>query len=119
MDDLKLTNLELAHDIEKTQKLLSLQENIKTEYLSFPSHIHTKSRPQIYLIKQRYKQMVDSHRKEVDQMRKDYELQLSDQARLLDIKTDKIRKLEYQLNGVLYKKPVQDIQDTQDTNTEN
>jgi hypothetical protein len=110
LEDLKIANLELAHDLEKTQKLLSIQENIKAEY----------------------KLMLDSHKKEIDQvsdwllsqmpshksfvlsiclqLKKDYDLQLTDQARLLDIKTDKIRKLEHQLNGVLYRRP-KDLKD--------
>ena len=46
MEDLKMANVELAHDLEKTQKLLSLQETIKAEY----------------------KLMLDSHKKEIDQV---------------------------------------------------
>ena len=41
---------------------------------------------------------------EAERVRVEYEHRLEDEARLLDIKSDRIRKLETQLNNYIYKR---------------
>jgi hypothetical protein len=55
-------------------------------------------------LNEEYKATAEEERRQKEYLKKEYDLKLADEARLLDIKTDKIRKLEAQLNNLIYKK---------------
>jgi hypothetical protein len=77
-----VANSELALESSKHAKMLKMQEDINKEQ----------------------KQVIDDLKNEIRRLRTEYEQKLSDEARLLDIKTDRIRKLEAQLNNFIYKR---------------
>lgn len=82
LDDLRCANAELVQEMDKLQKLLSIQKKIDEDL----------------------KGMNDQYKIELDRVKNEYEQKLSDEARLLDIKSDRIRKLEAQLNNYIYKR---------------
>ena len=51
-----------------------------------------------------YKSVIEQEETENQRLKNEYENKLQDEARLLDIKSDRIRKLEAQLNNYIYKR---------------
>ncbi|KAJ3034468.1 Protein fantom, partial [Rhizophlyctis rosea] len=80
LQDLRLQYAECVQELEKTQKLLQLQEKINRDYKL---------------------EVEDLHRKLVA-MRNEYELRLEEDSRLLDLRGCKIASLEAQLKSLAY-----------------
>jgi DNA anti-recombination protein RmuC len=79
---LRATNAELVQETQKLQKMLRVQEDINRDY----------------------KELVEEGKAEAKRLTFEFEQKLEDESRLLDIKSDRIRKLEAQLNNFIYKR---------------
>ncbi|KAJ3384351.1 Protein fantom [Lobulomyces angularis] len=80
LQELRLQHAECIQELEKTHKLLMLQERINKDY----------------------KGEVEVLNKKLEAMRNEYELKLEENSRLLDLRSNKIAHLEAQLREILY-----------------
>eukprot|EP00741_Cyanophora_paradoxa_P015136 tig00020848_g14607.t1 len=81
ISSLRLANAELLQELEKYKHLLKLQETINKDLSGEKEHTTNQ----------------------VDLVRREYEKKLEEQARLLDARSDRIRKLEIQNRDIAYR----------------
>ncbi|KAJ3219155.1 Protein fantom [Dinochytrium kinnereticum] len=80
IQSLRIQNAECIQELEKTRKLLSLQEHINRDY----------------------KLEVEGLNRKMESIKNGYELRLEEDARLLDLRSSKISQLEAQLKNIVY-----------------
>ncbi|KAJ3103809.1 Protein fantom [Phlyctochytrium planicorne] len=80
IQELRIQNAECIQELEKTRKLLTLQEHINKDY----------------------KLEVEELNRKIESLKNGYELRLEEDARLLDLRSSKIAQLESQLKNIVY-----------------
>ncbi|TPX67754.1 hypothetical protein SpCBS45565_g03544 [Spizellomyces sp. 'palustris'] len=80
LQDLRLQYARCIEDLEKTRKLLQLQEHINKDYKLEVKHLQQK----------------------LQATKNEYELRLEEDSRLLDLRSNKIANLEAQLKSIAY-----------------
>lgn len=80
LEEMAFEKVELANEVERLQRMLMLQEGINTDY----------------------KKQLEEQRKLIEQVRAEYTDIMNRDARVLDVRTEKIKKLEGQLRDVVY-----------------
>ncbi|KXS14217.1 hypothetical protein M427DRAFT_351721 [Gonapodya prolifera JEL478] len=78
LDDMRVAHAELCQELDKTREILKLQEQINKDYKDELQHLGRK----------------------VVSMKNEYELRLEEDARLLDVRANKIASLEAQLRSI-------------------
>lgn len=77
---MRLQHAECVQELEKTHKLLMLQERINKDY----------------------KLEIEELLQKLEAMKNEYELKIEEGSRLLDVRSSKIANLEAQLRDILY-----------------
>ncbi|KAJ3194476.1 hypothetical protein HK101_002635 [Irineochytrium annulatum] len=94
LQDLRLQFTDCIHELEKTRKLLELQEHINRDY----------------------KLEVEELNQKITSLKNGYELRLEEDSRLLDLRSNKIAHLESQLKDIAYG-VTKATKDSEETNT--